>query len=351
MAVRLSLPNRIQLQTLSGMRNAIVGGVNATASNVINTNDALAFINAFEDDFLVNLRLIWMRVTDYNIPIDQYGRFDLRLLNQPVQEVVSVYANANLSATTNNAYWQYQQPFDRKDLTSFRKLQGVLNVQPIYCIDGPYVYLWPQRNFYGPMACEYYAEWPRLGDYSSSSTLQQITVTISGTATASGTITFQTAGQAVATLTINNGDTSAVILQNLLNLKIVYATDAGGNDSYWTPALTGPTTVVLTAPTYVTGDVTVAISQTGATGITSSLAITQNALIDTVQTNWFLTNYPYLYFYGALKHAFLYLNDLERAKWASDQASKMTIEIQQKSDRADVSDPSDGFFWNSSVQW
>lgn len=350
MAIRLPLPNRLQLQTLVGLRSAIVGGANTVSNNVITTDSVLGFINAFEDDFLSPLRLIWMRTTDNEIQLDQYGRFDVRTsLSKTLLEIVSLWSSAAPAGSVSGAYYQYEVPYDRKDLNTFRKLQGNVNVEPIYTVDGPLVKVWPPANYYGPLNCSYYADWPRLGDVSSTSLLQEYTLSLAGVATATGNLTIQTASLGTTTIPIAIGDTPSVVLNKLLSANVIYSLDAGGNELYWQISLLN-SSAVFTSPSYVANNVALNVNLT-ATGLTFGLVLSQSALLDTVQKNWFLDNFPYIYYYGALKHVFFYLNDMERAKSSHDQAMKYVNEIQAISDRADVSDSSDSFNFNQNVQW
>ena len=116
MAIRLPLPTRLQLQTVDGLRNAIIGGADSVASDVVTSTTVDGFINAFEDDILAPLRLIWMRRTDDNIALDQYGKFDLRTLSSTVLEVVTLFSRGAVTGNVGNTFWQFDIPFDRKDL-------------------------------------------------------------------------------------------------------------------------------------------------------------------------------------------------------------------------------------------
>ena len=351
MSIRLPLPTRLSLQTLTGLRQAVSDGANSVANNVVTPANVLGYINAFEDDILSPLRLIWMRTTDYNITLDQYGTFSIpNALSQTCLEVVTVYSAGGGNSQVANTYWQYAVPFDRKDLNTFRKLQGNVNIEPIYTIDGNVVRVWPPVNYYGPLACSYYADWPRLGDLDTNSTTQQQTLVFSGTATAAGTLTFQTISQPTTVVKISNGDTAATVATNVLSANIVYEYDAGNNPIYWIASSPADGTVILTAPKYVS-TAALTVTQTLGTGITFTNMTTRQGNLAYIQNNWFLNNYPYLYYYGSLKHVFLFLNDLERAKWASDQAMKYVSELQAISDRADVSDISDGPNYNQNIQW
>jgi len=353
MTARLPLPNRLAFvnSNFATLQKAVINGAKSVGLDVL--TDVTGFVSAAEDDFLTPLRLIWMRRTDYNISLDQYGTFDIRsALTQTALEVVSVYSAGGGTSLVANTYWQYAVPFDRKDLNTFRKLQGNVNIEPIYTIDGALVRVWPPVNYYGPLACSYYADWPRLGDIDTNSTLQQQTVVVSGTATSVGNFLFTTTGTAgSATVNISIGDTAATIAANILKMNVPYSVDAGGNILYWNLSQPQAGQVLFTAPTYVASNVTLNITATGASGITFTNTNSQAASQILVQTNWFMDNYPYLYYYATLKQIFLYFNDLDRAKWAGDQAAKLVYEIQAVSDRADSSDASDGFNWNQSVQW
>ena len=353
MANRNALPSRLQLQNLAGLQQAITDGANAVANNVTTPANVNGYINAFEDDILSPLRLIWMRTTDYNIQLDQYGTFSIPgTLSKTALEIISVYSAGGGTSQVANTYWQYAIPFDRKDLNTFRKLQGNVNIEPIYTIDANVVRVWPPVNYYGPLACSYFADWPRLGDIDSNSTLQQQTIVLSGTASAAGTLVLQTNSVAATntTIAIDFGDTATTVLNKLVSANIIYDIDSGNNISYWVSAITGPNTATLTSPKYVANK-TLTVTQTLGTGITFTDTLTVPASLAYIQNNWFLNSYPYLYYYGTLKQVFLYLNDLERAKWASDQAMKLVNILQAESDRADFSDASDGFNYNNNVQW
>ncbi len=351
MAARLPLPNRLAFvnKNYTTLQQAVINGANSVALDVL--SNVTGFISAAEDDFLTPLRLIWMRRTDYNLQLDQYGTFDIRTaLTQTALEVVSVYSAGGGTSLVANTYWQYAVPFDRKDLNTFRKLQGNVNIEPIYTIDGSIVRVWPPVNYYGPLACSYYADWPRLGDIDTNSVLQQQTLVITGTATTAGTLVFQTTIQPTTTVNIAIGDTVTTITNKILAANIVYEVDAGNNLTYWSAAQTAPGTIVLTSPSYIS-NAAFTSTLTGATGVTVTNTNTQVANIALVQTNWFMDNYPYLYYYATLKQIFLYFNDLDRAKWAGDQAAKLVFEIQAVSDRADSSDSSDGYNYNQNIQW
>ena len=349
MSARLPLPNRLDLQTLTGLKNALLGGANTVSNNVISSSQLIGFINAFEDDILAPLRLIWMRQTDSNIVLSADGTFDVRTaLSSPLLEMVSVWSSVS-SSNIN-----FQKPYDRKDVSTFRRMQGWVNTEPIYTIDNALVRIWPPVVFNGSLNCSYYADFARINDLVVTSTLQGQTVTLSGTATASGSLTFSTGttNPQTVTVTINNGDTAAVIANRIVIAKVPYAKDDGGNISYWaTVNNSGTGVIALTAPVYVDSNATFTVTQTAATGITFTNVNSQAASRQFVQTNWYLQNYPYLYYYGALKHVFLYLNQPDQAVAASNQAQKMVSELQSISDRADASDPSDGFFYNQDVQW
>jgi len=353
MTARIPLPSRLALQSLSGLQNAILAGANVVSNANITAATVNGFINAFEDDMLAPLRLIWMRKTDYSITLDQYGTFNINSdLSSVCLEVVSVYSAGGGTSLVANTYWQYAVPFDRKDLDTFRKLQGNVNIEPIYTIDGAIVRVWPPVNYYGPLACSYYADWPRLGDISSNSMLQVYTFTFSGAPTNDGSIVFSTTGvTGTASVSIASGDTLDIISTKLLQLQLPYSIDAGGNPIYWSISAQSSGVILFTAPTFVATNAVITATQTAAVGLTFTQSITTPATLSTIQTNWFLDNYPYLYYYGAMKHLFLYLADLERAKWASDQSLSYVAQIQAQSDRADFSDVSDGFSYNQNCQW
>jgi hypothetical protein len=351
MAQRPPLPSRQSLINLNGLQTALVSGANAVSNIGITTANVLGFINSAEDDIFLPLKLIWMRQTD-EVSLDVYGHFDLRTATSyPVREVVSVFSRGGVTGSAGGKYWQYEISYDRKDLNSFRKLQGNVNVEPIYTVDQSLVKVWPPANYYGPIFIEYYADWPRLGDISSNSSLQVQTLTINTGSTASGSITFTTGGTNVVSISIGADSTPTSICLAIANTKIPYAVDSGGNTSYWTVAYTGGNNfVTFTAPIYVGTNASFAVSTT-ATGVTFTNVTSTNALLTTIQTNWFTTNYPYLYYFASLKQIFLWLRDLDSAKWASDMAMKLVSELQADSDRADFSDPSNGFLWNQNCQW
>ena len=358
MTLRLPLPTRIQLQSVDGLRNAIIGGSDSVANDVVTQTTVDGYIHAFEDDVLAPLRLIWMRNTDYNITLDQYGRFDLRLLSKTVLEVVTIFSQASVTGAANNTYWQYEIPFDRKDLNTFKKLQGNVNIEPIYTIDQSFVKVWPPVNYYGPVCCEYYSDWPRLGDLSTNSAVAQYTLTITGTASADALFTFTSTptssssavyNTAYTSISIPTGTSAAQAATLVLATPIAFGIDSGNNPLYWiTKAGPAPGTVVFIAPAYVNiTEFTLANTST----LNASVQQTVAPLQAYITNNWFLDNYPYLYYFGALKHVFYYLNDLERLAWADKQVTKYVGELQTFSDRADVSDPSDGFNYNQGVQW
>ncbi|MCX8491436.1 MAG: hypothetical protein ORN54_10240 [Cyclobacteriaceae bacterium] len=316
---------------------------------MITSSQLVGFINAFEDDILAPLRLIWMRMTDTNIPLSADGTFDVRTaLSAPLVEMVSVWSSVKSSA------YNFQQPFDRKDISTFRRLQSWVGNEPIYTIDNALVRVWPPIIFNGYLNCSYYTDFARLGDLVITSTLQTQTLTLSGTASNAGSLTFSTGATnpQTTTIVINTGESSVAIANRIALTAISYAKDEGGNITYWASSNSSGTSIVsFTAPVYVDNNVSFTVTQTGGTGLSFTNVVSQNATRQFVQTNWFLQNYPYLYYYGALKHLFLYLANAEMAGAVNQQTLKMVDELQSISDRADASDASDGFFYNQEVQW
>lgn len=265
------------------------------------------------------------------ITVDSKGTFKLKNLQFPPTEIVGVFYQFQ-DLYNQNEYLQYVDP------VTFGKGYGTVYTDALYTIttdtDGSndqviQVYPAPPSQLIG---VEYYCDWPKLGDLTTSSKLQQVTLNINGVANQNGNINFSVTIDGVNLQTlypITAGETAADVQQRILqNQDIKFQANPGNNISTWyATAIPNSTNVLLTSPSYISS--VAAFGATSIGGIGAIPTVTQQPFIQTVQTNWFLYQYPYMYYYAALKHAYNGLEDLERYQLVEKDFQKAVTVFQQ----------------------
>lgn len=324
------------------------------ASNTIITDDsALGYINAAEDIDLTPLKSFFMKRSEF-ITVDSKGQFRLKDLKFPVTEVIGVFYQFE-DLYQQNEYLQYVDP------VVFGQGYGTVYTNALYTIlttaDGSNdqvlaVYPAPPSQKIG---IEYYCDWAKLGDLTTGSRLQQQLVTVTGSSTtSSGTITFtSTIGTNPVTtvIPVPIGQTAQQIQQLIINSQIGFRATAGNNTTTWSTApVSGSTNVTLTSPSYITETSTFTVTTT-VPDLTVTTELVQSPFIQTVQSNWFLYQFPYLYYYAALKHAYNGLDDLERYQLVEKEYIKAVQVFQSFTDRAEWAGSAQTFDYNQSVVW
>ena len=323
------------------------------ASNAIITDDsALGYINAAEDLDMTPLKSFFMKRSEF-ITTDSKGQFRLNNLSYPVTEIIGVFFQFE-DLYQQNTYLQYVDP------TVFGEGYGTVYTDALYTImtasDGTNdqilaVYPAPPSQ---RMGIEYYCDWAKLGDLTTNSRLQQQTLVISGAASEDGTVTVNSTilGNTVTTVIPITVNSSAQQVQNaIVASRIGFQNTAGNNTSLWTASvIAGSTNVLLTSPQYIPETATVTVT-TDVSGIDIINTTTSTPFIQTVQTNWFLHQFPYLYYYAALKHAYNGLEDIERYQLVEKEFLKAVQVFQQFTDRAEWAGSNQSFNYNQSVIW
>lgn len=357
---RIPLPSRRDLSTLQGLVRAIVGGINAQGHTQINESTVMGFINAFEDDDLLPLKLIWMQKGPEAITPDSDGTYDLRKLSGILTEIISVFDGPTGSGTGSGEFATAIE-YHKVTPSHFRSYQLQVLSEPIYTVEGHILRLYPPFGW-NQMYLNYYADFAKLNDVSSLSSIEQRSITITGTTTADTSITFTTlspdsdqghvATQQTFTLPIASGQTAAEIQQAILNSQIPFDKVYGNNTTLWSSRRnTLPNTLTLVAPNYFEKNSTFSVSTPAGNGLTLINGIVSNADLRLINSNWYTQNFPYLYYYGALKHAFLWLRDKNGFDASSQQMHKHLEEVQRFNDRAEVAGAVDEYNYGQNVQW
>ncbi len=352
MAVRVPLPNRRQLQNLTGLIQAIKYHLNVSSNTIVTDDSALGYINAAEDIDLTPLKIITMKKSEFITP-DEDGQFPLENLTYPLTEVIGVFYRYD------NQFIQ-DEWLDYVDPNTYGKQYGVVQAVPLYTIktasDGTNNQTLCVRpgTTGAQVGIEYYSDWPKLGDLTSNSKLQQIKLTVGGTATGSGTITFKstinTVDTVVATVTIASGDTASVVANKIIATGVPFQTLVGNNTTAWVAELDTNGDIVLTASDYPGSDATLTIGGTYP-GITLTQTAIQSCFVQTVHTNWFLWHFPYAYYYAALKHAYNGLDDLERYQLVEKEFLKSVQVLQSFNDRAEWGGVTSHSDYTQNVVW
>jgi len=353
MSVRVPLPNRRQLQTLTGLIQAIKYHMNVASNTIITDDSALGYINLAEDSDLSPLKLIEMKKNEY-ITVDSEGKFNIESLSYPLTEIIGVYYQFN-DLYQQNEYLQYVDP------VTFGKGYGTVYTDALYTVqtsaDGTnnqHICVYPAPPS-AKMGIEYYSDWPKLGDLTDKSTLQQVLLTITGTATVDGTMTIVSTINGVATpvttYEITAGMTAAEVKQVIMNNEVPFQTLPGNNLSLWYYEEVATTdNLLLYGADYIDYNSTLTIAGVP-TGITVTATYTSPVFVQTVQTNWFLWQYPYVYYYSALKHAYNGLDDVERYQLVEKEFLKAVQVIQSFNDRAEWAGTNQQPDYNTNVIW
>jgi hypothetical protein len=340
------------MQTLSGLVQAIKYHLNVSSNTIITDDSALGYINIAEDHDLSPLRGISMKKNEL-ITLDSLNKFNLESLTYPVTEMIGVYFQYD-SQYQQQEYLQYVDPI------TFGRGYGSVYSTAIYTIrtstDGnnnQELCIYPAPGS-AKVGVEYYADWPKLGDLTSDSLLQQLTITTSGTATAAGTISIKTTVGGIdatpITIPVAIGDTADAIHLQILGNYIPYQALGGNNTSYWAQTQGTGLVVDLFAPEYNGVNATITVTGVPA-GLTITVDTVQSAKVVTVQSNWFLWQFPYLYYYAALKHAYNGLDDIERYQLAEKEFLKACQVFQGLNDKAEWSGSAGQPDYNTSVIW
>jgi hypothetical protein len=351
MAVRVPLPNRRQLQTLSGLIQAIKYHLNVSSNTVITDDSALGYINACEDVDLTPLKVISMKKSEFITP-NSDGQFNIENLTYPVTEVIGLFYRYD------NQFVQ-DEWLDYVDPETYGKAYGSVQAVPLYTIktstDGTNNQLLCVRpaSTSAKLGIEYYSDWPKLGDLTSGSKLQQIRLNVTGTATVSGTISLKgtvgTVDTQITTVAVAAGDSAETIMGNIIAAGVPFQSTAGNNTTQWfTEQESG--SILLTGGDYISSDSTLTVTGVP-TGITITQTAVQSCFVQTVQTNWFLWQFPYMYYYAALRHAYNGLDDTERYQIVDKEFMKACQVFQSFNDRAEWGGVSSSFNYAQNVIW
>ena len=324
------------------------------ASNTIITDDsALGYINLAEDSDLSPLKLIEMKKSEY-ITVDSEGKFNMEALSYPLTEIIGVYYQFN-DLYQQNEYLQYVDP------VTFGKGYGTVYTDALYTVqtsaDGTNnqqlcVYPAPPS---AKMGIEYYSDWPKLGDLTDKSKLQQVLLSITGTAIVDGTMTIVSTVNGVSTpvttYQITAGMTASDVKQVIMTNEVPFQTLPGNNLNLWFyEEVAGTDDLVLFGADYIDYNSTLTIAGVP-DGITVTPTYTSPVFVQTIQTNWFLFNYPYVYYYAALKHAYNGLDDVERYQLVEKEFLKAVQVIQSFNDRAEWAGTNQQPDYNTNVIW
>lgn len=353
MAIRVPLPNRRQLQSLTGLVQAIKYHLNVSSNTIVTDDSALGYINAAEDSDLSPLKLMPMKKSEF-ITVDDKGQFNLENLTYPVTEILGVFYQFD-DLYQQNEYLTYVDP------VTFGKGYGTVYTDALYTVktmaDGTNnqtlaVYPAPPGS---KMGVDYFSDWPKLGDLTDKSKLQQVTLSITGTAGADTTMTIvskvNNVDTTAFTYTIPAGSTASQVKQIIMNAEVPFQLLPGNNTSVWFyEEVTGTDDLNLYGADYIAYNATLTI-----TGVPAGMIITatpvSDVFVQTVQSNWFLFNYPYVYYYAALKHAYNGLDDLERYQLVEKEFLKAVQVIQSFNDRAEWGGVNRQPDYNQSVNW
>jgi hypothetical protein len=353
MAVRVPLPNRRQLQTLTGLIQAIKYHLNVASNTIITDDSALGYINAAEDIDLTPLKTISMKKSEFITPDSADGTFHMENLQYPVTEVIGLFYRYD-NQFTQDEWLEYVSP------EVFGKAYGSIQSVPLYTIktatDGSNNQLICVRpaSTSAKLGIDYYSDWPKLGDLTSGSLLQQIKLAATGTATQAGTISIKSTVSGVdtsaATIPVAIGDTADTVMAAIAARGVPFQALAGNNTTQWVISTDEAGDMILTAADYIGVDATLTI-----TGVPSGITVTQSPVqscfVQTVQTNWFLWQFPYVYYYAALKHAYSGLDDLERYQLVEKEFIKASQVLQSFNDRAEWGGASSHSNYNQNVIW
>jgi len=353
MSVRVPLPNRRQLQSLTGLIQAIKYHMNVASNAIITDDSALGYINTAEDSDLTPLKLMPMKKNEY-VTVDDKGQFNLEKLSYPLSEICGVYYQFN-DLYQQNEYLQYVDP------VTFGKGYGTVYTDALFTVqtsaDGTNnqmlcVYPAPPS---AKMGIEYFADWPKLGDLTDKSKLQKVYLSITGTATVDSVITIVstigTSTTPITTYDVTAGMTSSQVKQLIIANEVPFQSLAGNNTSLWFyEEVAGTDDLILYGADYISSDATLTIDGVPL-GITITPTYESGVFVQTVQTNWFLFNYPYLYYYAALKHAYNGIDDLERYQLVEKEFIKAVQVIQSFNDRAEWGGVNRQSDYNQNVIW
>lgn len=353
MAIRVPLPNRRQLQSLSGLTKAIQFHMNISSNTILSEESVLGFINLAEDSDLAPLKLMPMKKSEF-ITVDSKGQYSLENLSYPVTEILGVYYQFE-DLYQQNEYLQYVDP------VTFGKGYGTVYTDALYTIqtsaDGTNnqvlaVYPAPPSAKIG---IEYFSDWPKLGDLTDKSLLQQIYLSITGVATVDSTLTIvstiSTSSAPVTVYNITAGMTASDVKQLIMTNEVPFQSLPGNNTSLWFyEEVSGTDDLRLFGADYISSDATLTIAGVPA-GITITQTPVNSVFVQTVQTNWFLFNYPYVYYYAALKHAYNGLDDVERYQLVEKEFMKAVQVLQSFNDRAEWSGSNRQSDYNVNVVW
>lgn len=353
MSVRVPLPNRRQLQSLTGLIQAVKYHMNVASNTIITDDSALGYINAAEDSDLSPLKLFEMKKNEY-ITVDSQGKFDVEGLSYPLSEIIGVYYQFN-DLYQQNEYLQYVDP------VTFGKGYGTVYTDALYTVktasDGTnnqQICVYPAPPS-ARMGIEYYADWPKLGDLTDKSRLQQVLLSIDGVATVDSVLTIvstiNTVSTRVSTYQITAGMTAAEVKQIIMTNEIPFQSLPGNNTSLWFyEEVAGTDDLILYGADYIDYDAVLTIAGVPL-GLTIDVTYTSSVFVQTVQTNWFLYNYPYVYYYSALKHAYNGLDDVERYQLVEKEFLKVVQVIQSFNDRAEWAGANQQPDYNANVIW
>lgn len=354
MSIRVPMPSRREIQSLTGLIQAIKFHMNVASNQIITDDSALGYINLTEDIDLTALKLISMKKTEF-VTVDSKGRFRLSNLKHPMTEMIGVFYQFR-DLYQQNEYLQYVDP------VSFGRGYGTVYTNALYTIDvsddgsnDPILKVYPAP----PSAClgiAYYSDWPKLGDLTTNSTRQQMEITFSGTAAAASEMQIATTilGEQTPYMTVNiaAGDTAQKIAEKIIQKNTVPFRARGGNNySFWGCAPSdNVNAVIFSSPEYISDTAFINITNVPP-GITTGSATLRDPFVQTVQTNWFLYNYPYVYYYGALKHAYNAIEDSERLVLVEREYSKAVAVLQAHNDRAEWAGSGTQSDYNQNVIW
>lgn len=353
MALRVPLPNRRQLQSLTGLIQAIKFHLNIASNTAITDDSALGYINLAEDLDITPLKTIAMKKNEF-FEVDSKGQFNLETLSFPMTEIIGVYYQFQ-DLYNQNEYLQYVDP------VTFGKGYGTVYTDALYTIqtaaDGTNnqtlcVYPAPPS---AKLGIEYYSDWPKLGDLTDKSKLQQVLLTISGTATVDSTLTIASTINGVSTpvtaYNITAGMTSAEVKALVKTNEIPFQKLPGNNTSQWFyEDVDSSDNLTLYGADYIDYNSVLTISGVP-TGMTITATYVEPVFVQTVQSNWFLWHYPYVYYYAALKHAYNGLDDLERYQLVEKEFIKSVQVLQSFVDRAEWGGSNRQSDYNINVIW
>lgn len=357
--IRPPLPNRRELQTLTGLVQAIKYHLNVN-NITVTSESALGYVNAAEDIDLTPLKTFFMKRAE-PIVLDSNGRFRIRDLQFPMTELIGLYFSYP-SMYNTRVYAQYVDPvtFGQGYSSAFAEATYTImtaddgtNDQIIQLYPAP-----PEAE----VGVEYYCDWAKLGDLTTNSRLQQISIATSGTANANATVTFQTGitngnlMQQISTLNITTGATANAInniIGNSYVFNLMYEGNLPGNNiTYWQNVPYGNGNIaIFTSPTFTSNIANITVTPNANVGLTFTLANVTEPFIQTVQTNWLLYNFPYLYYYAALKHAYNGLADQDRYQFVEKEFIKAVQVFQQFTDRAEFAGANQQSDYNMNVNW